>query len=73
MAGRRRFRPGERVEWETSQGTTVGRVVKRLTSAVRIKGHRVAASPDNPEYLVRSEKSDREAAHKPAALRRRKG
>jgi hypothetical protein len=42
--------------------------VKKLTSETQIKGHKVAASKDNPEYLVRSDKSGKEAAHKPAAL-----
>jgi len=35
------------------------------------KGHHVAASPDNPEYLVRSGKSGDLAAHKPGALKKR--
>jgi hypothetical protein len=67
----KRFRKGERVAWETSQGTTTGRIKTKVTSAMRIKGHRVAASPENPEYLVESDKSGREAAHKPDALRKR--
>jgi Hypervirulence associated proteins TUDOR domain len=41
-----------------------------LTWPGKIKGHEVAASEDNPEYLVRSEKSGKIAAHKPSALRR---
>jgi hypothetical protein len=43
---------------------------RKLTSPGKIKGHEVAASEDNPEYLVRSEKSGKIAAHKPEALRR---
>jgi TIR domain/Hypervirulence associated proteins TUDOR domain len=35
-----------------------------------VAGHEVAASEDNPEYLVRSETSGKIAAHKPSALRR---
>lgn len=61
---------GDRVEWNTSQGKTTGRVVKRLTARTKIKDHDVAASADNPQYLVRSDRSGDEAAHKPAALRR---
>lgn len=60
----------DRVEWNTPQGKTLGRVVKKLTARTKVKGHDVAASPDNPEYLVRSERSGAEAAHKPSALRR---
>ncbi len=64
---------GDKVEWETSQGTTKGTVRKKLTSETKIKGHKVAASKDNPEYLVESDKSGKQAAHKPAALKKTKG
>lgn len=50
------FKQGDKVEWKTSQGKTTGEVEKKLTSPTEIKGHHVAASKDNPEYLVKSEK-----------------
>ncbi|QJE99244.1 DUF2945 domain-containing protein [Luteolibacter luteus] len=65
------LKKGDRVEWETSQGKTTGKVVKKLTSRTKIKGHQVAASKENPEYLVESEKSGEKAAHKPEALKKR--
>ena len=43
------------------------KVVKKLTSPMKIKGHKVAESKDNPEYLVETENGKR-AAHKPEAL-----
>lgn len=61
---------GDRVKWNTAQGETTGRVVKKLTNRTKIKGHEVAAAADNPEYLVRSDGSGEQAAHKPTALRR---
>lgn len=61
---------GDKVEWNTPQGKTRGRVVKKVTRATRVKGHKVAASPDNPEFLVRSDRSGKEAAHKPEALKK---
>ncbi|MDX2212486.1 MAG: DUF2945 domain-containing protein [Oculatellaceae cyanobacterium bins.114] len=64
------FKQGDRVEWNTSQGKTVGEVEKKLTEPTEIKTHTVAASKDNPEYLVKSEKSGKEAAHKPEALKK---
>lgn len=64
------LKPGDRVEWQSAGGKSVGKVEKKLTSECRIKGHKVAASPDNPEYLVRSEKSGKPAAHKPGALKK---
>lgn len=66
------FRKGDKVEWKTSQGVTTGTVKKKLTSPTDIKGHHVAASKDNPEYLVESDKSGGQAAHKPGALRKKK-
>ncbi|MBD2777237.1 HVA1 family protein [Iningainema tapete] len=62
------FKKGDKVKWNTAQGETTGEVEKKLTSPTDIKGHHVAASKDNPEYLVKSDKSGKEAAHKPDAL-----
>jgi hypothetical protein len=64
------FKKGDRVAWDSSGGHSVGKVVKKLTSPTKIKGHEVAASKDNPEYLVESEKSGEQAAHKPSALKK---
>jgi hypothetical protein len=61
---------GDKVEWNTPQGKTRGRVVKKVTRETHVKGHTVAASPENPEFLVQSDKSGKQAAHKPEALRK---
>ncbi len=65
-----KLKKGDQVEWETPQGKTSGTVKKKLTAPIDIKGHHVAASEDNPEYLVESEKSGKEAAHKPESLKK---
>ena len=65
------LKKGDKVEWGTSQGRTSGTVKKKLTSPIEIKGHHVAASKDNPEYLVQSDKTGAQAAHKPGALRKK--
>jgi hypothetical protein len=64
------FRAGDAVKWDHSQGTTQGKVVKKVTRPTRIKGHKVAATKDNPEYIVKSDKTEAKAAHKPAELRK---
>lgn len=64
------FKKGDFVEWNTPQGKTTGRVKQKLTSPTDINGHHVAASEENPEYLVVSEKTGKEAAHKPDALKK---
>ena len=64
------FKAGDAVEWDHSQGTTQGKVVRKVTKPMTIKTHKVAASPDNPEYLVESDKTGARAAHKPDELRK---
>jgi hypothetical protein len=71
MADDKNLKKGDKVEWETSQGTTSGKVKKRVTSKTKIKGHEVKASKDNPQYIVESEKSGNEAAHKPGSLKKK--
>lgn len=67
-----KLKKDDKVEWNTSQGKTTGTVKKKLTSPTDIKDHHVAASKNNPEYLVESEKSGKEAAHKPESLKKSK-
>lgn len=64
------LKPGDKVEWDSSGGHSVGKVVKKVTSPTAIKGHKVAASKDNPEFIVKSDKSGAEAAHKPGSLKK---
>jgi hypothetical protein len=62
------FQQGDHVQWNTSGGTTTGVIQKRLTSETHVSGQKVAASEDDPRYLVKSDKSGKEAAHKPDSL-----
>ena len=62
------FKQGDRVEWNTPQGKTRGTVRKKLTSDTQVGGQKITASEDHPRYLVESEKSGKEAAHKAGAL-----
>ncbi len=63
------FKKGDQVEWESSQGSIEGTVEKKLTHPIEIKGHHVADSKENPEYLVKSNKTGKAAAHKPESLK----
>lgn len=65
------FRKGDRVEWDSHGGTAVGKVEKKITTETEAGGRKVKASKDEPQYLVRSDKSDGTAVHKPEALRKR--
>lgn len=64
------FTKGDRVTWQSHGGTAEGVVVRKITEDVELAGRQVRASPDEPQYLVRSEKSGGEAVHKPSALTR---
>lgn len=63
------FNHGDHVQWNTAQGTTTGTIKKKLTSNTDIKGHTAKASDDEPQYLVESDSTGEEAAHKPDALK----
>jgi hypothetical protein len=62
------FKKGDKVQWNSLNGLIEGVVVRKLTSDTQIKDHHVKASEDNPQYLVKSDKTGAEAAHKPDAL-----
>jgi hypothetical protein len=62
------LKQGDKVEWNTPQSKTRGTVKKKLTSDTEVGGQKVNASEGDPRYLVESEKSGKEAAHKPDAL-----
>jgi len=61
------LKSGDRVTWKSHGGKAEGKVVKKVTSRMKIKGHEVAASKENPEYLVETDEG-KQAAHKAEAL-----
>ncbi|MBQ1093614.1 DUF2945 domain-containing protein [Streptomyces sp. B93] len=65
------LRKGEKVAWSTHGTETRGRVEKKITERMEAAGRTVDASPDEPQYEVRSDKSGRTAVHKPSALRKK--
>jgi plastocyanin len=68
MPQKKTLKPGDKVSWNTSQGETHGEVVEKVTGEAHVKGHRAKASPDAPQYKVKSAKTGKEAIHKPDAL-----
>jgi hypothetical protein len=64
------FSKGDRVRWSSHGGEAIGTVERKITSDTEAAGRTVRASKDEPQYLVRSEKSGGTAVHKPDALRR---
>lgn len=63
------FKRGDRVEWNFRGRSVRGTVRRRLTRRTEVGGRMVAASKDDPRYVVRSERTGKETARRPAALR----
>jgi hypothetical protein len=61
------FKKGDKVTWKSHGGEAHGTVEKKQTSRTTIKGHTVAASPENPQFIVKT-KEGKKAAHKADAL-----
>jgi hypothetical protein len=64
------FRKGDRVRWKSHGGEAVGTVECKITGDTEAAGRTVRASTDEPQYLVKSEKSGGTAVHKPEALKK---
>lgn len=62
------FSKGDKVRWNTSQGETHGTVVEKKTKDFQLDGQKFTASADEPAYVVESDKSGKQAAHKESAL-----
>jgi hypothetical protein len=65
-----KFRVGDHVRWNSEAGYVSGRIVKVHTRPFDYKGYLHHASVDEPQYEIKSDKTDHIAAHKGSALRR---
>lgn len=59
---------GDTVTWKSHGGEAHGTVEKKITTETDAGGRHVKASKEEPQFLVRSDKSGGEAVHKPDAL-----
>ena len=64
------FRRGDRVEWRYRGQRVTGSVRRKLTSRTEVGGRPVAASKDDPRYVVRTDKTGKETTRRSGALRR---
>jgi hypothetical protein len=60
---------GDKVSWDTPQGRTQGRIVDKKTTDFQLAKQKFTASPEEPKYVVESDKTGARAAHAPSALR----
>lgn len=63
------FKKGDRVSWDSSGGSAIGKVVKKATTDGKIKDFEYKASKDEPKYIVETDEG-KKAAHKPEELRK---
>ncbi len=66
----KRFKVGDHVSWNSEAGRVSGHITRVVTSRIQFKGSTVHASPEEPQYEIRSDKTDHIAMHKGAALRK---
>jgi hypothetical protein len=66
----RKFRVGDHVSWNSEAGRARGRIIKVLTSQIFFNGRTIHASKEEPQYQIKSDKTDHIAVHKAAALRK---
>ncbi|SDR90833.1 Protein of unknown function [Brevibacterium siliguriense] len=59
---------GDRVGWNSEAGKVSGRITKVHTADFDYKGHRRHTSAEDPQYEIKSDKTDHIAAHKGSAL-----
>jgi len=67
-----KFKIGDHVSWNSEAGRVRGTIARVHTRDFDYKGHRHHASRDDPQYEIKSDKTDHIAAHKGAALRKLK-
>ena len=63
---------GDHVEWNSEAGRVRGTIEKKITSEITFKGYKVHASKEEPQYLIKSDKTDHMAMHKGSVLKKLK-
>ena len=66
----RQFKVGDHVSWNSEAGRVRGTIMKKVTSPMKFKNYTVRASKEEPQYLIKSGKTDHLAMHKGTALRK---
>jgi hypothetical protein len=70
MQKKHEFKVGDHVEWNSEAGHVRGTIKKKVTSAIKFKTYTVRASKEEPQYLIKSDKTDHMAMHKGVALKK---
>jgi len=66
----RKFSVGDHVIWNSEAGRVSGTIIKVHTKNIDYKGYTHHASKEEPQYEIKSEKTDHIAMHKGSALKK---
>jgi hypothetical protein len=66
----KQFKVGDHVRWNSEAGRVSGKIIKVHTKDFNYKGYMHHATNEDPQYEIKSDKSDHVAAHKGSALRK---
>ena len=64
------FKRGDLVEWNSEAGRVRGTIQRKVTSEITFKGYKRHASKEEPQYIIKSLKTDHIAIHKGLALKK---
>ena len=62
------FKVGDHVKWNSEAGHVSGKIIKIHTADFDYKGYTHHASKEDPQYAIKSDKTDHVAVHKGKAL-----
>ena len=65
----KKFKVGDHVAWNSEAGHVSGRIVQVHTSDVNYKGYTHHASAEEPQYEIKSDRTEHIALHKGAVLK----
>jgi hypothetical protein len=68
-----KFKIGDHVTWNSEAGHVSGKIIKVHTKDFEYKGYTRHASLDEPQYEIKSDKTDHIAMHKESALQKANG
>ncbi|PVD52514.1 DUF2945 domain-containing protein [Terrimonas sp.] len=65
-----KFKVGDKVSWNSEAGIVSGTIIKIHIEDFNYKGYTHHATKDDPQYEIKSSKTDHIAAHKGSALKK---
>lgn len=67
---KQQFKIGDHVKWNSEAGCVRGTIQEKITSPTKFKTYIARASKQEPQYLIKSDKTEHLAMHKGAALKK---